>query len=128
MRFGIICLQCQSKGDISYGDMLKVFPYSNELCVIKASGQQILDVLEWGAKSLPGEPIDPEKLYTVGGIEYTLLRQGDGITAFDGCEVVADKIKLDVQAMTDYICDDLGGEIGEDYADMYGQGRITIKE
>ena len=43
------------KGDITYGDLLKVFPFGNYLCVIEATGQQILDALEWGAKNIPGE-------------------------------------------------------------------------
>jgi 2',3'-cyclic-nucleotide 2'-phosphodiesterase (5'-nucleotidase family) len=44
-----------SKGDITYGDIISVFPFNNEICVIKATGQQILDALEWGAKEVPNE-------------------------------------------------------------------------
>ena len=32
-----------------------MFPFGNYLCVIEASGQQIMDALEWGVHKLPGE-------------------------------------------------------------------------
>lgn len=43
------------KGEITYGDVINVFPFGNEVCVIEATGQQILDALEWGAQSVPDE-------------------------------------------------------------------------
>ena len=36
-------------------NIYEVFPFSNEMCVIRASGQQILDALEWGARAVPDE-------------------------------------------------------------------------
>ena len=44
-----------SQGDITYGNILNVFPYGNQLCVIEVTGQQILDALEWGARAVPDE-------------------------------------------------------------------------
>ena len=43
------------KGDITYGDILKVHPFGNEMCVIEVTGQQVLDALEWGARAVPEE-------------------------------------------------------------------------
>ena len=40
-------------GDITYKDLVSVFPWNNELCVIEATGQQIKDALELGAKIYP---------------------------------------------------------------------------
>ena len=34
------------KGNITYADMLAVHPYGNTLCVVKATGQEIMDLLE----------------------------------------------------------------------------------
>ena len=34
------------KGDITYADMLAVHPFGNSLCVVKATGQEIMDLLE----------------------------------------------------------------------------------
>lgn len=163
------------RGDITYGDILKVLPFQNGICVIEATGQQIMDALEWGARNVPGEsggflqvsgltyeiyagvpsgcsadgngmmtgiegerrvrnvmidgvPIDPEKTYTIAGTDYTLIGNGDGYTAFDGAAVVVENAGLDSQVMIDYITDHLGGTIGAEYADPYGQGRITIIE
>ena len=47
---------------------------------------------------------------------------------FDQAPVLQDNVKLDNQVLIDYIVDTLGGEVGEEYADPYGQGRITILE
>ena len=42
-------------GDITLGDILKVHPFGNAMCVVEATGQQILDALEFGARNVPGE-------------------------------------------------------------------------
>lgn len=42
-------------GDITYGDLMNVMPYGNAMYVIRATGQQILDALEWGARAVPDE-------------------------------------------------------------------------
>ena len=160
-------------GDVTYGDIIKVHPFGNQLCVIKATGQQIIDALEWGVHAVPGEfggflqvsglsyevdlsvpsgcvtdenglfvrvdgeyrvknvcvgnePIDPNALYTVAGTDYTFINHGDGHTAFDGAELIMDRIKLDNQALLEYIVDKLEGRISDKYADLRGEGRITI--
>ena len=161
------------KGDITYGDILSVAPFGNSLCVIEVTGQQVLDALEWGVRSVPnqngsfpqvsglsfevdvsiespciadeddmlvsiegerrvknvlvgGEPIDPEKTHTLAGHDYMLLQIADGYTMFRDAPVLQNKVKIDNQVMIDYIRDTLGGVIGEEYADPYGQGRIVI--
>lgn len=73
-----------------------------------------------------GQPLDPAKTYTVAGLDYTLLNNGSGSIAFNGVEVLQEQFKLDSQTLIDYIVDDLGGVIGDEYADPYGQGRIVI--
>lgn len=75
-----------------------------------------------------GEPVDPEKVYTLSGHNYMLLEKGDGYTMFDGAEVLQDCVKLDNQVLIDYIVDSMNGVIGEEYADPCGQGRIRILE
>lgn len=42
-------------GDITNNDILKVHPYGNGLCMVEATGQQVLDALEMGAREVPGE-------------------------------------------------------------------------
>ena len=75
-----------------------------------------------------GEPIDPEAVYSVASVDYTLLNKGDGYAMFDGAQVLQDRVKLDNQVLIDYITETLGGVIGEEYEDPFGQGRITIVE
>ena len=40
-------------GEINFGDVLDVAPFSNLMCIIEMPGQTILDALEFGAKLLP---------------------------------------------------------------------------
>ena len=43
------------KGNITYGQAIAALAFSNQLCMVKASGQSILDCLEFGAYKLPEE-------------------------------------------------------------------------
>lgn len=56
-------------GDITYKDLVSVFPWNNELCVIEATGQQIKDALELGAKNYPEEN---GGFMQVSGIKYVI--------------------------------------------------------
>ncbi len=42
-------------GEITLNEILKVHPFGNAMCVVEATGQQILDALEWGARAVPEE-------------------------------------------------------------------------
>ena len=44
-----------SAGDVTRKSLMDVNPWDNAMCVIEASGQQILDALEHGARNLPEE-------------------------------------------------------------------------
>lgn len=166
-------------GDITYGQIIEVHPYSNAMCVVEATGQEILDALEWSVAKLPGEsggflqvsglkftvdvsvatsvvkdedgffagvsgdrrvmdvevlqedgtyaPIDPNKTYTLACHNYLLKSAGDGFTMFKDNVFLRDEVMLDNQVLINYIVDKLGGTVGADYVDPYGQGRITIK-
>ncbi len=163
------------KGEVTYGDIIAVFPFSNDICIIEATGQQILDALEWGSRAVPGEtgaflhpsgltyeidstietpckaneqgmmseisgkrrvsnvkvgdePIDPAKVYTVTGIGFTLLKNGDGFTSFDGCKVISSEFELDNVIMINYIKEIIGTDKEADYSEPLGQGRIIIHE
>ena len=58
-----------SSGDITYKDAISVFPFANMTLVAEVTGQQILDMLETGAMSYPGEH---GSFIHVSGIEYTI--------------------------------------------------------
>ncbi len=58
-----------AKGDLTYGNLLDVFPFGNQTVIIKVTGQQILDALEWGARKVPAEN---GGFLQVSGITYTI--------------------------------------------------------
>ena len=75
-----------------------------------------------------GEPIDPEATYTLASHNYMLKSGGDGLNMFQGDTLLQDEVLIDNQVLINYIVDTLGGVVGEEYSDPYGQGRITIIE
>lgn len=42
-------------GDITYGQIISVNPFGNQLCMVETTGQELLDALELAASCLPGE-------------------------------------------------------------------------
>lgn len=39
-----------SVGDVTYGNMISMMPYGNKLCVVEATGQEIVDALEFASR------------------------------------------------------------------------------
>lgn len=165
-------------GDITYGDLIAVHPYGNMMCVVEATGQEILDTLEVAAQAAPEEfgsflhvsglkytintavrssvvmddkgmlqsigdtrrvsnvqvlqddgsyaPIDPDATYTLASHNYMIKQGGSGVDHFMDNKLLADEVMIDNQVLINYIRDELGGVVGEAYADPYGQGRISI--
>lgn len=69
------------------------------------------------------EPLDLNKLYTVGSHDYLLLSGGDGMTMFEGATVLKSMYAIDNEVLITYMT-----EVGleDNYDNIYGQGRITI--
>ena len=68
-----------SAGDITYGDVITVHPYGNALCVVEATGQEIIDALEWAARNTAGLASDGTNsigemggFLQVSGLKYTI--------------------------------------------------------
>ena len=72
-----------------------------------------------------GEPLDPEKIYTLASTDYQLLNKGDGYTMYEGAKVLQESVKLDNQVLIDYITKTLGGVVADGYTEPYGTGRIV---
>ncbi len=72
-----------------------------------------------------GEPLDLTKTYTLASHNYMLKSGGDGTNMFMDCKVLVDESMLDNQVLINYITGTLGGVVGEEYAQPYGQGRIV---
>ena len=73
-----------------------------------------------------GEPIDPEKTYSVVSTSYMIKEGGDCINMFMDNTLLMDGGIIDNQALISYITVELGGVVGEQYGNPYGEGRITI--
>ena len=159
-------------GTVTLNDLISVLSFGNQVITAEATGQQILDALEWGSRVVPeesgaflhvsgmtyeihtyiesscqadenglfsgvagerrvknvmigGEPLDPEKKYTIASQTYIITDHGSGHTAFDGARILYKSEQVDYEILQSYIRDNLGGKIGEEYADPYGQGRIV---
>lgn len=169
-----------SAGDITNADIIAVHPFGNMMCVSKVTGQEILDILEVGAKSAPLEgggfqhvsgmkytirtsipsgveeddkgmlvqikgqrrvtdvqilqpdgsyaPLDPTATYTLASHNYMLKDGGAGVPFLDASRLVQDEVMTDNQLLITYMKDHLGGVVGEEYANPYGQGRITVTD
>ncbi len=160
-------------GDITYGDIISVHPFGNEICLVEATGQEILDALEIGAFLYPeengsffhvsgitfelhsyipspvqideswivtgidgerriknaaigGEAIDADKTYTLASHNYLIKSGGCECSMFMDNNLLADSVILDNRILIDYITEELGGVIGEEYINPYGEDRITV--
>lgn len=192
-------------GDITYMDIKTVEPFGNMVCLINATGQQILDALEMGAtvigdwddewdipaenggflhvagmqytidatipssvktkgdgmfESVDGvyrvrdvkiynketqeyEDMDPDQTYTVGGTNYILRNNGNGLNMFNNNEMIVDFVGQEYSILAMYL--EAFEKAGEypvvstknsplakltgyqlDYENPYGANRITI--
>ncbi len=71
------------------------------------------------------EPINVKKVYTLGGIDYTIVYGGDGFSMFKDAKVItpADAKMTESKVILSYIETKLDGAIGDEYAKP--QGRIS---
>ncbi len=61
-------------GDISYKSLMATNPFGNMICAVEITGQQILDMLEWGSRittGVAGENEEGSFLHTAG-LRYTV--------------------------------------------------------
>ncbi|ATW28313.1 hypothetical protein DCMF_02725 [Candidatus Formimonas warabiya] len=56
-------------GDITFGEVIAVHPFNNVGCVVKATGQEILDALEMAARVAP---VENGGFLQVSGLTYTI--------------------------------------------------------
>ena len=57
-------------GEVTYGDIFKVHPFGNTLCMCEATGQQIMDALEFGARNTPDSELGG--FLQVSGLSYKI--------------------------------------------------------
>ncbi len=71
-----------------------------------------------------GAALDLTKTYTLASHNYMLKSGGDGLNMFMKDKVLQNEVLIDNQVLINYIVDNLGGVIGDQYKEA--QGRITV--
>ena len=66
-------------GDITYNDLLRVFPFNNTVCIATLTGCQLIDVLEFSTRFFPKES---GGLMHVSGLRYMLFKNLDCTTFY----------------------------------------------
>lgn len=60
-------------GELSYLSCKEIHTFGNVACLLKISGQQLLDALEWGAKDISlDQPVENGGFLQVSGLRYTI--------------------------------------------------------
>lgn len=180
-------------GLLTYKDCKTLMPFGNLTCMVKITGQTLLDVLDFSAEKLPEEssmlhvagikysvdtsvevssvkdengvwisgptegyrvydievynkeskqyePLDLNKEYTVGSINYLLRNGGHGLSMLQDAELVLDYCDEDymvlaryLSSFTDKVVNTANSPLNAysnyllNYENIYGSGRITIK-
>ena len=160
-----------SAGEITFNDLLAVFPFNNTVVLAQIKGQTIKDMLEMAMMKWPSEdgsfphlagivfslntkipssvvtneneefqrvsgeyrvfdikifnretgayePLILDKEYTIAAANYYLLDCGSGMTMFKDVTILSNEGTLDVEALEQYIVQELNGKIGKEYADV----------
>ena len=72
------------------------------------------------------EPISLTEIYTIAAANYYLLEQGSGMKMLTNAKVLQNDGMLDVEALERYVTEELGGTIGQKYAQA--EANITFTE
>ena len=67
-------------------------------------------------------PIDPEAEYTLASVDYVVLNNGNGNTAFKGAELTKQTYKLIPEVLKEYIREN---GISDEYREL--EGRIIVE-
>ncbi len=104
----------------------EIHTYIPSSCVADENGMFVKVEGEYRVKNvmIGGQPLDVNGTYTLASHNYMLKSAGDGFAMFAGAKLLIDETLIDNQVLITYITTELGGVVGEAYADPYGQGRI----
>lgn len=129
--------------DTSVPDTVK----TNEkgMWVASPEAYRVTDIKIYNKETGTYEPIDMEKTYTMGGVNYTLRHMGDGFSMLSNTKLVKDYVGEDYLVTSSYVKAFAKGEDEKphistansplksyknyllDYENPNGSGRITIK-
>lgn len=90
---------------------------------VKVAGEyRVRDIM------IGGKPIELNQTYTLTSHDFMLKTMGDGLAMFgvDNIKILRDDIMNDNEVLRTYIVDNLGGVIGEQYAQPQGRIKFII--
>ncbi len=96
---------------------------------VKVAGdRRVKDVQILDSETGTYTAIDPKATYTLASHNYMLKDGGDGYAMFgaDNVKILKDEVMVDNEVLINYIKDELGGVVGEQYANPRGDGRIKV--
>ena len=132
-----------AKGDITYNDMLSVQTFGNKICTCEATGQEILDALELGAKANTGVVGKGESggFLQVSGLTYTInttipssvvLNENSEFVKVDGAYRVSNVMvggePLDLEKTYTLACHDYKLKNGGDGFVMFKDNKFLLDE
>ena len=80
------------------------------------------------AVTVGGKPLVLDKLYSVAGNAYILHHSGDGMVMFERGKLLFGEDNLtDADVVIEFVQNHINAKVGEQYAEPFGEGRITIK-
>ena len=105
----------------------EIHTYIPSSCVQDDNGMFVCVDGEYRVKNvmIGGEPLVLDKTYTLASHNFMLKSAGDGFSMFAGAKLIIDESLIDNQVLISYITQNLGGVVGAEYANPYGQGRIV---
>ena len=96
------------------------------------SGQyRVYDIKVFNRETEKYELIELEKKYTIASHNYALLEYGSGMKMFESAVILQNDGLLDVEALENYIVEDLGGRITQEYSDVtvnitFTEGELSL--
>ena len=96
------------------------------------SGQyRVYDIKVFNRETEKYESIELEKKYTIASHNYALLEYGSGMKMFESAVILQNDGLLDVEALENYIVEDLGGRITQEYSDVtvnitFTEGELSL--
>ena len=88
--------------------------------------RRVYDVEILDKKTGEYKPLVLDKTYTIAAVNYYLIEFGGGMSMFKDAKILSRDGLLDVEVLEKYIVENLGGVIGENYANV--DNRITFTD
>ena len=98
----------------------------NEVFAGVSGEYRVYDIKIYNRETGAYEPIDLTKTYTIAASNFYLLEYGSGMKMLENSKVIQNDGVLDVEVLECYIVEELGGVVGQQYAET--RNNITFTD